>query len=143
VTDTASNDGLRSIVVVGRGPEAAAVAAALGISLQGSAVKITLVSLVDGQSSIGVARIRGGAQSFHRILGIDEQELIRETSGVYALGTQFTGFADNNETIFVPLGSHGMTLRLVPFHQYQSLQRLLSAGCRGSARSLCASATEQ
>ncbi len=118
MTDAASTSSLRSIVVAGRGPEAAAVAAALGVSLQGSAVKIALVSPVDGRSSIGVARLRGGEQSFHRMLGIDEQELMREAGGVFALGTQFTGFADGNETIFVPLGGHGMTLRLVPFHQY-------------------------
>lgn len=124
--DTALNDGLRNIVVAGRGPESAAVAAALGVSLQGNAVKITLVSPVDGRSSIGVARIRGGKQSFHSSLGIDEQELIRETSGVIALGTRFTGFADGNESIFVPLGGHGMTLRLVPFHQYW--RALRSAG---------------
>jgi tryptophan halogenase len=114
----AVQEGLKSIVVTGPGAEAAAVAVALGVSLGGSEIKITLVTPSAGRSSAGVARIRGGESGFHSRLGVDEQELMRATCGVYSLGTRFSGFAGPNESIFVPLGKHGMTIRLVPFHQY-------------------------
>jgi tryptophan 7-halogenase len=118
MTRDAVQGGLKSIVVTGPGAEAAAVAVALGVSLGGSGIKITLVRPSSGSSSAGVARIRGGESGFHSRLGVDELALMTATCGVYSLGTRFSGFAGPNESIFVPLGKHGMTIRLVPFHQH-------------------------
>ena len=40
------------------------------------------------------------------------------TSSVFGLGTRYRGFRTANKDVFVPWGSHGMTLRLIDFHHY-------------------------
>lgn len=118
MNDRTSRDSLSNIVVVGSGAESAAVAVALGVSLKGSGIRTTLVSPSQGQSSTGIARVRGGDSAFHSLLGVDENELMKSTAAVYSLGSRFTGFVGGNESVFVPLGAHGMTIRLVPFHHH-------------------------
>ena len=60
----------------------------------------------------------GGTHAFHHVLGIDEKTLIERTNGAIGLGTRYRGFRSDEQDAFVPLGSHGMTLRLVGFHHY-------------------------
>jgi len=123
-----SANGIRHIVIAGSGAEAAAAAAALAVSLRNSGVRISLVGPVDGQSRVAAERVCGGGQAFHRRLGIDEEELIRETAASYSLGTKFTGFGTASETVLVPRGAHGRNIRLVPFHHYWC--KLRAAGSR-------------
>ncbi|MCI0516789.1 MAG: tryptophan 7-halogenase, partial [Woeseiaceae bacterium] len=143
MNDKTSRDSLSNIVVVGSGAEAAAVSVALGVSLKGSGIRTTLVSPSHGQSSTGVARVRGGDSAFHGRLGIDENELMKSTAAVYSLGSRFNGFVTSNDSTFVPLGAHGMTMRLVPFHHHWI--RSMAAGDTGQYNdySLTAAAAER
>jgi tryptophan halogenase len=109
---------VKHIVIVGNGPAAAAAAAAVAISLRGSETTITLLDSPNVMATAPIVVSRGGPNSFHHLLGIDEQALMQRAGGVFGLGTRYRGFQSDDRDVFVPLGSHGMTLRLVDFHHY-------------------------
>lgn len=109
---------VKHIVIVGSAAEAAITVAAMAISLRGSDVRITLIHSLSNETAPPLVVSRGGLQSFHRVLGIDEQALMNKASGAFGLGTRYRGFLSNDRDVFVPLGRHGMTLRLVDFHHY-------------------------
>ena len=114
---------IRHIVVIGNDGAGAAAAAAAAISLQNSSIKVSMLRVPKSDAEAGVEICRGGLAGFHQLLGIDEQNLIRETGAVISLGTRYRGFVDDDRACFVPLGSHGMTLRLVDFHHYAAKLR--------------------
>jgi tryptophan halogenase len=105
-------------VVVGDEVVGPVVAAALAISLRGSDTKISLIQPDDEVPASDIQVFRGGAEGFHQVLGIDEAQLKDRTNGVFGLGTRYRGFGADERDVFVPLGSHGLTLRLVDFHHY-------------------------
>jgi tryptophan halogenase len=109
---------VKRIVVVGNGIAGPVVATALAISLRGSDTKIALIRSGGDNSESDVQVFRGGAGAFHQVLGIDEARLKDRTNGVIGLGTRYRGFGADGRDVFVPLGSHGRTLRLVDFHHY-------------------------
>lgn len=117
---------VNSIVIAGGGATGATVAAAMAVSLQGSGTKIKLIQPPDDDSNAPCEAICGGAQSFHHLLGVDEQVLLDTVRGRFGLGTSFRGFRTEREEFFLPLGSHGMTLRLIDFYQYAA--KLRNAG---------------
>jgi tryptophan halogenase len=105
-------------VVVGDEVVGPVVAAALAISLRGSDTKISLIQPDDEVPASDIQVFRGGAEGFHQVLGIDEAQVKDRTNGVFGLGTRYRGFGADERDVFVPLGSHGLTLRLVDFHHY-------------------------
>jgi tryptophan halogenase len=109
---------VRQIVIVGAGAAAAATAVATAVSLQGSSIGITLLLSPKSGSPCSVEVFRGGPQGFHTKLGIEESTLCQQTSAVYGMGSRYRGLLESAESVFVPLGTHGMTLRLVDFHHY-------------------------
>ena len=131
---------INSIVIAGGGAAGAAVAAALVVSLQGSATKIKLIQPPVDVGNAACEVVRGGPQSFHQMLGVAEQELLEATRGGYGLGTRFTGFHADQEEVFLPLGSHGKTLRLVDFHHYAAKLRNTGGSEEYNAYSLAAAA---
>lgn len=109
---------VQRIVVVGDEVFGPVIAAALAISLRGSDIKISLLQPDDGIPASDIQVFRGGAGEFHQVLGIDEAQLKERSNGVFGLGTRYRGFGADELDAFVPLGSHGLTLRLVDFHHY-------------------------
>ncbi len=109
---------VQEIVIAGSGAVAGATAAAAAVSLQGSGIGITLLLSPDAEDSRSIEIIHGGPGSFHTLLGVDEAMLFREANAVYGMGTRYHDFIDAAKNIFVPLGTHGKTLRLVDFHHY-------------------------
>ena len=109
---------VQHIVVVGGEVVGPVVAAALAISLRGSDTKISLIQPDDETPFGDIQVFRGGAGEFHQVLGIDEAQLKERSNGVFGLGTRYRGFRADEQDAFVPLGSHGLTLRLVDFHHY-------------------------
>ena len=108
---------IKEIVISGTSAAAGAATAA-AISLRGSGIGITLLLLPETGDSLSVDVFRGGPQGFHAMLGIDESRLFQQTHAVYGMGTRYRGLIESGEDVFVPLGTHGMTLRLVDFHHY-------------------------
>lgn len=131
---------VNSIVIAGGGAAGAAVAAAVAVSLQGSGTKITLIHPPDDGSNAPCEAIRGGVHSFHQLLGVDEQLVIDRTHGVFGLGTRYRGFRTDHEDVFLPLGSHGMTLHLVNFHHYAAKLKAAGNGEEYNEYSLSAAA---
>lgn len=109
---------VREIIIAGADAVAGATAAAAAVSLQGSGIGITLLLWSDAEDSRSIEILRGGPRGFHTLLGLDEAMLFRQTSAVYGMGTRYRGLLDSGKDIFVPLGTHGKTLRLVDFHHY-------------------------
>ena len=109
---------VREIVIAGAGAAAGAAAVATAVSLQGSGIGITLLLSPNPGSPRSVEVFRGGPQGFHAKLGIEESTLCQQTSAVHGMGTRYRGLFESAEVVFVPLGTHGMTLRLVDFHHY-------------------------
>lgn len=109
---------IREIVVAGTGAVACSVAVATAVSLQGSGIGITLLLSPGRGRPLPVDVFRGGPQGIHALLGIDESALCRQTNAAYGMGTRYRGLSESEDGVFVPLGAHGRTLRLVDFHHY-------------------------
>jgi tryptophan halogenase len=109
---------VQKVVIAGTGPAAAAAAVAMAASLRGSGKSITLLLSPNPDLLRSIEVFRGGPQGFHARLGIDESRLCQNTNAVYGMGTRYRGLSESKDDVFVPLGSHGKTLRLVDFHHY-------------------------
>jgi tryptophan halogenase len=109
---------VRKIVIAGTAPAAAAAAVATAVSLRGSGISVTLLLAPNSGTSGPVDVFRGGPQGFHAKLGIEESKLCQQTNAVYGMGTRYRGLSEREDDVFVPLGTHGKTLRLVDFHHY-------------------------
>lgn len=113
---------IRSIVVAGDAPVAAMAGAALALSLKNSGVRVTIIASPEVDAPVVI--FPGGENSLQQLLGIDETLLLGITS--VGLGAHYPGLDGGAEDAFVPLGGHGMTLRLVDFHHY--VLKLRAAG---------------
>jgi len=109
---------VRKIVIAGTGAAAGAAAVATAVSLQGSGISITLLLSPNSQKPRPVEVFRSGPLGFHTKLGIEESGLCRQTNAVYGMGARYRGLSESGDDVFVPLGTHGKTLRLVDFHHY-------------------------
>jgi tryptophan halogenase len=116
---------IQRIVIVGP-TEVAAAACACAISLRGSGLDIVFLALPDDEAASPFVLSRGGPHGFHRLLGLDETDIVAKTGGTYQLGTRYRGFLGHESDVTVPLGDHGKPLRLVDFHQY--VAKLRAAG---------------
>ncbi|HEY8569060.1 tryptophan halogenase family protein [Microbulbifer sp.] len=84
---------IKKVVIAGGGTAGWMTAAALS-KLMGSQLDITLVESESiGTIGVGEATIPT-LVFFHRLLGIDEAEFLRETHGTYKLGIQFENWRD-------------------------------------------------
>ena len=115
---------VRKIVISGTGAAAGAAAVATAVSLQGSGISITLLLSPSSGNPRPVDVFRGGPMGFHTKLGIEESGLCRQTHAVYGMGARYRGLSESEDDVFVPLGTHGKTLRLVDFHHYVAKLRV-------------------
>lgn len=114
---------IRHIVIVGDAATGSMTAAAMAISLRGSNVALSLVHRPQTDTAPGAFSCRGGDGSLHSLLGINEDNLRADTGAVPSLGASYRGFVGDAAECLVPLGGHGMTLRLVDFHHYATKLR--------------------
>jgi tryptophan halogenase len=57
--------------------------------------------------------------AFNRLLGIDEQDLMRNTQATFKLAIHFVNWAKQKHEYYHPFSStYGVDLELIPFHQY-------------------------
>jgi len=118
------NEAIRDIVIVGGGSAGWMTAAALSTILNGR-YNIRLVESDEiGIVGVGEATIPM-IQRFNRVVGIDEQEFMRETQGTYKLGIEFVNWGRLGERYMHGFGRLGQDLAVVPFDQYwQKMRRL-------------------
>ena len=121
---------LNTIVIVGGGTAGWMTATALATALRGR-YRIRLVESDEiGIVGVGEATIPM-IQRFNRVLGIDENEFMRETMGSFKLGVEFVNWGRPGDRYMHGFGRLGQDLWMVGFEQYWHKMRAL-----GKARDL-------
>jgi len=110
---------IRSICIVGGGTAGWMTAAACAkIFGNKGEVSVTLVESDDiGIIGVGEATIPQ-MRMFNSLLGIDEDEFVRETKGSFKFGIQFVDWGRLGTSYFHPFGSYGIPMEGVPFHHF-------------------------
>ena len=108
---------IREIVIVGGGTAGWMTAAACSRFLAGGQRRIRLVE----SEAIGTVGVGEGTippmLEFNQLLGISEQDFLRETKATFKLGIDFVGWGAEGERYFHPFGHIGHTVDGVAFHQ--------------------------
>jgi tryptophan halogenase len=108
---------IRKIVILGGGSAGWMTAAALSRNIERDC-DITLVESEEiGIVGVGEATIPP-IRLFNQMLGIDENEFLRQTRGTFKLGIQFVNWGHLGNQYFHPFGSHGKPFDLVQIQHY-------------------------
>ena len=134
------NRNIRSILIVGGGTAGWMTAATFARILGPDYAKITLVESDEiGIIGVGEATIPQMA-TFNRMLGLDEDQFVRETKGSFKLGIQFVNWGRIGHRYFHPFGRYGLDMKGVSFHAYYLRLRQLGEAPEVDAWSLQAMA---
>jgi tryptophan halogenase len=112
-----NTENIKKVVIAGGGT--AGWIAAAGLSKQlGELVEITLVES-DAISSIGVGEASiPPMRVFHKLLGIDEQQFMRETQATFKLGIAFNNWGGIGESYIHSFGETGKGTWLADFQHF-------------------------
>lgn len=111
------DNNLKNIVIVGGGTAGWMCAAAFA-KLLGNKYAITLVESDEiatvgvGEATVPMIRL------FNNLLGIDEDQFMRETQGTFKLGIEFVNWGKIGDTYMHGFGIFGQDLWTVNFYQY-------------------------
>ncbi|WP_414829246.1 tryptophan halogenase family protein [Alteromonas sp. H39] len=109
---------LQHILILGGGSAGWMTAAALGKVLDTSKTAVTLVESDDiGTVGVGEATIPQ-LMLYNDLIGLDEDEFVRETGGTFKLGIQFTDWDKIGSKYFHAFGELGKNMEGVHFYQY-------------------------
>ncbi|MCX7249253.1 MAG: tryptophan 7-halogenase [Burkholderiales bacterium] len=119
-----SSKSLQNIVIVGGGTSGWMTATALATVLRGKYSIRVVESDEIGIIGVGEATIPM-IQRFNKIVGIDENEFLRQTQGTFKLGIEFVNWGKLGDRYMHGFGGLGQDLWTVRFDQYwQKMRRL-------------------
>ncbi len=105
------------VVIVGRDAALWLSALALRRALGATGPEIQAIELPGLLQAPDIHPTLPALEAFHRLLGIDEHDLLKRTRGAFTLGQSFVNFSGPRPPFFHAYGSHGIALGRVPFFQ--------------------------
>ena len=109
------NQGVKRVVIAGGGTAGWIAAAALVTQL-GPLLDITLIESEEiGTVGVGESTIPT-ARTFHRLIGLDEREFMRETESTFKLGILFEDWARIDDSYIHSFGMIGKSTWMADFH---------------------------
>ncbi len=137
-----SNDPIRSIAIVGGGTAGWMAAASLARFLGKLDCKIRLIESEEiGTVGVGEATIPP-IIDFIKVLGIDENDLVRQTQATFKLGIEFKDWTRIGHTYLHPFGQTGFEMEGISFAAYWLKMALAGKAARLEEHSLQAMAAE-
>ncbi len=113
------NKAIRKVVIVGRDAGAWLTALALQLNFgRNGGMQIELIELPSALHPQDVYITLPAQRAFHRLLGLDENRLLRACSGLYALGQRFSNWSGSAPPFLHAYDTHGVALSRVDFFQY-------------------------
>jgi tryptophan halogenase len=141
-TPMADTGGIREIVIVGGGTAGWMAAASLAHFLKTTPTRITLIESSEiGTVGVGEATIPP-IMDFIRVLGLDEDQLIRRCNATFKLAIKFQDWGEIGHSFFHPFGQTGYPLEGVDFSAYWLSRFISGRAPRLEEYSLMAMASE-